>query len=419
MLIFTMLCVLLILAINPTIVGAGAAMMIILLVWFGQREKQILNPYFLFLPTPISLILYSQTVSTVFLPKMNQEVQLVIILGIFSYLAGLLTLRTERKTSDSRRPRNYSFYAFLILGLFPHLIGIARTGIPLFASDVNIAREHYLAPLIGQLILFLPVSILIAFREGSRKKVIIALAANFAGAAFMVSKFSLFFCIIFLIFGFVRYQGDKILPIRAGALTIALLMVTPLVFEATFSARDSVSQSEYFWRNNVSFGIKILDDFGDYLYLPYMYLTAPWSNFAYIYDMTSHFDYGARSVYAIASFLQVESLLSFEPRGIRRMPFNTHAYLSDFYLDFGLAGVVALSYLLGLLVKWAYIRAAKSGDLLDEAIWITIGFASMMLFFSNHFTTLTYPLLSLIAFKSYQVFGRATKYVRRPHNRLA
>lgn len=419
MLIFTMLCVLVILAINPTIAGTGAAMLIIILVWFGQREKKILNPYFLFLPTPISLILYSEAVSPVFLPKMNQEVQLVIILGIFSYLAGLLMIRTKHRTSGSRRPRDYSFYVFLILGLVPHLIGIATAGIPLFASDVNIAREQYLAPLIGQLIIFLPVTVLIAFKEGSRKKVIIALAANIAGAAFMVSKFALFFFLIFLIFGFVRYRGDKLLPIRAGAVAFALLIVTPLIFEATFSARDSAAQVEYFWRNNISFGMKIVDEYGDYIYLPYMYLTAPWSNFAYIYDITSNFDYGARSVYAVASFLQVESLLPFEPRGVRRLPFNTHAYLSDFYLDFGLAGIVALSYLLGLLVKWAYISAAKSGDLLDEAVWITIGFASMMLFFSNHFTTLSYPLVSLLAFKSYQGFGRATKYVRRPRNRLA
>lgn len=409
MLIISMILSVLILAINPSIVGAGAAVLIVILVWLGQRESQTVNPYYLFLSTPISLLLYSDSVSSIFLPEMSEQVQFVIILGMFSYLAGLLTLRNKALSGVVKEYRNYSFGAFLLIGLMPHLIGIARAGIPFLASDVNLARSAYLAPIIGQFILFLPLTIMVAFKEGSRKKVIISVAVNLISALLLVSKFTVVQFFIFFAFGFVRYQGRKIFPMTRAVAAVLVLVLTPLIFEAVFSMRDTAEQTDFFWRNEIFFGVPLFDEYADYLYLPYTYLTTPWSNFAYIYDVSSKFDYGARSIYGVASFFQLESFLTIEPREIRIPPFNTHAFLSDFYLDFGLFGVVGLSYLLGLLVKQAYVSAIRINDLLSEAIWVTIGFASFLLFFSNHFTNLSYPLVSLLVFSGYRFLSRMFK----------
>lgn len=401
MVIILFFCLVLILAVNPTLIGAGAAVLVVILIWLGKRESQTINPYVLFLTTPISLILYSESISPVFLPKMNTEVQLVILCGMFSYLAGLLTLSGKKVPGTIRKSRNYSFSIFLILGLTPHLIGIARGIIPPLMSDPSLARSQYLLPVIGQLILFLPITILIAFKDGSRKKMAISIVGNIIGSILLMSKFPLFLYIIFFAFGYFRHQGKRLLP-YPKVIAVFTLVLVPVIFNYIFEIRDDNDQSLYFWRNNISFSLPLLDLYGDYLYLPYIYLTSPWSNFTYIYDISNHLDYGSRSLYGILSFFQLDSLLVHAPPEIRMYPFNTHAYLTDFYLDFGLFGVFSLSYLLGIMVMQIYLKAIRSKDLIDEAIWIIFGFASFMLFFSNHFTNLSYPFISILFFSVYR-----------------
>ena len=78
--------------------------------------------------------------------------------------------------------------------------------------------------------------------------------------------------------------------------------------------------------------------------------------------------------------------------------------------------MVLLSFLLGFLVKWSYIAAQKSSDVLQEAIWMSFAFASFMLFFSNHFTGLSYPLISLVLFSVYR-FVRRLARARPQHQR--
>jgi oligosaccharide repeat unit polymerase len=116
--------------------------------------------------------------------------------------------------------------------------------------------------------------------------------------------------------------------------------------------------------------------------------------------------YGARSLYSLVSVLQLDGFFSIDERPIRAVQFNTHAYLSDFYLDFGVYGVVLLSYFLGAMVKFTYIYALQERDVLSESVWIAFAFASSMLFFSNHFTGLTYPILSFIFFHSYRAVSQ-------------
>ena len=98
------------------------------------------------------------------------------------------------------------------------------------------------------------------------------------------------------------------------------------------------------------------------------------------------------------------------PAGL--LMFNMSAQVQR--VPFGVVGVILLSFFLGMLVKWSYIAAQRSSDLLQEAIWVTFGFASFLLFFSNHFTSLSYPLISLVFFQFYRLVRRSTR-VRSPH----
>jgi oligosaccharide repeat unit polymerase len=113
------------------------------------------------------------------------------------------------------------------------------------------------------------------------------------------------------------------------------------------------------------------------------------------------------TLHSFLSVFQLDGFFDFVDRPVREVQFNTHGFLADFYLDFGVLGVVCLSYLLGMLVKLSYVLAVEKPDVLSQSAWLCVGFASFMLFFSNHFTGLSYPLLSVILFSSYRGISRS------------
>lgn len=394
------------LMINPSLVGAASAILAIILVQLGRRERQTVNPYFLFLSTPISLLLYSDTVSPTFLPAMDVSVQLMIIGGIFAYLAGMLTVRERRAAVQSATPPSYSFNAILALGLAPHLAGIATSGIPLLANDVNAARASYLLPIIGQFTIFLPVTMLIAFQRRHKPLILFSVAANVFFSFIMVSKFNIMFTGLFFFYAYFRYGGRTIFKINPAYLVIIGIVGVPFLFDTIFTIRESSAQIDYAWRQDVMFQSAFLAQYGDYTYLPFLYLTSPWSNFLYVVELNPQWSYGARSIYSLISVFQLDGFFSIDERPIRAVQFNTHAYLSDFYLDFGVYGIVLLSYFLGALVKFTYVHALQKRDVLSEGVWITFAFASFMLFFSNHFTGLTYVILSFILFNLYRAASK-------------
>jgi len=399
------------LAINPSLVGAASAVLIITLVWLGKREREAINPYFLFLSTPISLMLYNESVSETYLPALGLNVQLTIIAGIYAYLAGLLTISGNRQNYAPKKSPRYSFYLILFLGLTPHVIGVLTVGLPLLANDVDAAREAYLVPVLGQFMFFLPLSMLIAFQRRSKTMIFSSLALNAFFSVIVVSKFSIMFAGLFFLYSYFRYEGRQIFRVRPAYLMALAVVSTPLLFGFVFSARDNTSQSEYNWYQGTSFASELMNQYGDYTFLPYLYLTSPWSNFAYLFENDTDLTLGARTIFSLASIFQVDKLLSYEPREVRVSAFNTHAYLSDFFLDFHVPGVVILSFLLGCFVKWIYVRAQRSSDVLTEGIWVTFGFASFMLFFSNHFTGLGYPIVALLIFSVYRYARRLIIFV--------
>lgn len=401
------------LAINPSLVGSASAILSIILVLLGRREHQTVNPYFLFLSTPISLLLYSDSVSSTFLPAMDLSVQVLIIGGIFAYLAGMLTVNGGRSAMPTANPPSYSFNAILALGLAPHLAGIATVGIPLLAADVNAARASYLLPIFGQFTIFLPVTMLIAFQKRNKPLILVSVVTNVFFSFIVASKFSVMFTGLFFFYAYFRYGGRTLFKINPAYLVIFALLGVPFLFDAIFTVRENTDQIAYAWRRDVMFQSVFLDLYGDYTYLPYLYLTAPWSNFYYVVELHPEWSYGARSLYSMISVFQLDSFFITDERPIRAVQFNTHAYLSDFYLDFGVYGVVFFSYFLGVLVKLTYINALKKRDVLSESVWICFAFASFMLFFSNHFTGLTYPILSFIFFNLYRAISQAAMHRHR------
>lgn len=395
------------LIINLSVMSAACTVLVFLLLWMARKERNPINPYILFLTTPISLLLYTDTLNQQYLPGIQMTTQLLIVGGIYSYLLGLLMLRKRSLSPTPGQLFIPSFWSILAIGLLPHVLGILVAGIPILANDVNAARQSYVIPIIGQFTIFLPLSMLIAFRNKNRFMVLISAVLSIFLSFGVASKFTITLTFLFLIFAYYRYDGRKMFRIRPIYLSLIAVVSVPFLFESIFSVREDVKQLNTKWREEIVFNSSLLETYGDYTYLPFLYLTTPWSNFSYIIEEDLEATYGARTIHPIASIFQLDGLLDIEQRPVRMSAFNTHAYLSDFYLDFGPFGVFLLSFLLGLLVKWSYLRMLRTPDVLNEGAWIAIGFASLMLFFSNHFTGLTYPILALILFNSYRRLGKS------------
>ncbi len=392
---------------NFSVLSVGAALLLIALVSLGRRSSNPVNPYFLFATTPLALLLYSSSVSTYFLPPLELQTQLIVLAGASAYVLGLILVSGARTSNEDPPERSYSFWLILTLGLIPHGLGIATAGIPLLAADIEVARQGYVLPVVGQLMMFLPLAMLVAFRQRNRRRIVITAVLNF-GLGFMVlAKFNLLFAGLAFLFGYQQYGGSSLFRLKVWHLMVAGTLAVPMIFAANFAIREGAAQTDFNWRGEVLFQSALLDRFGDFTYLPYLYLTTPLSNFAYVTEVSTDRSYGARSTHSVVSILQLDGLLDVEERPIRALPFNTHTYLSDFYIDFGAAGAVLMSFFLGLLVKWVYVNARRRPDVINEGIWICVGFASFMLFFSNHFTGHTYPLLALVMFRGYRFVSRS------------
>ena len=58
-------------------------------IYLGFKQKFILNPYFCFVLTPFSLMIYTHTVSPRFLTELDNVVYIVAICSFWAFLAGL------------------------------------------------------------------------------------------------------------------------------------------------------------------------------------------------------------------------------------------------------------------------------------------------------------------------------------------
>ena len=390
---------------NFSILSLGSAALCILLLFLGSREKSILNPYYIFFPAAFSPIIYVQTFSQNILIEIPLYVQFLIILGNTSFLVGLLMLSKQKKQAIKMNTLD-PFWLILIIGLTPHIIGLLTVGIPILSDLHRDERSQYVIPVIGQLIIFLPVCILIAFKRKDIFLIGLSCLLNIVLSFFVGSKSLIFLTMFFIIYGILSQQ-KKTTFLSTGLVLIFLIIFTPFIFVFTaYSSNDLYII--YYWESQVDFGNSLIESLGNGVTLPYLYATTSWSNFTWAIESEMPYTLGARSFYSFSSVFQFDSYLAEPP--IYSFPFNTHAYLTDYYLDFGPIGIIIFPFLMGMLLKHAYLLKCSSDDIFDKAIYIFLAYPALLLFFSNHYTEQSYPLVAFILLNIFKQFFRKPKY---------
>lgn len=376
----------------------------------GLKKKFILNPYFLLIPTLFSLMVYNPRFSS-FLISIPYHIYLIIFLGVISFLLGLIfsdkikiTTRSQEKTILKTRNKKL-FWIALFLGLIPHIIGFIKGGFPIFnPNDIRELRENYLPAGLSYFTFFLPLTIIIAFILKNRKLIIISIFLNGFISVVRVSKFDILIFALFLFFSYVKYGKSNFTAKKKYLSAISIFFAVPFIFDWFYSLRNLNGSDKL---NYLSSSTLISENLSLAISLPYLYFTSAWSNFTQTIQSIGEFNFGVYTFAPFISALQMEDLISYNSsKVIYKWPFNTHAFLTDYYMDFGIIGIIIIPFLVGFLVHYSYSKSIIANDPIKDGQFLVLGIPTLMLFFSNHFTSVGYPFIVYILYGILGLFPR-------------
>lgn len=376
----------------------------------GIKKQNIFNPYFLFSITLLSLTFYNPKFSS-FLMNIPYDVYLLIFFGITSFLIGLITVdkigkkKKQSEVANIQTMNKKLFWIALVIGLIPHIIGINKVGIPLFnPNNLTELRSNYLPAGLSYLIFFLPLTITIAFANKNNKLISLSVMLNLFFSVIMVSKFDIAVFIFFFLFSYLKYGTKKLTTFKKHFIFIGILAVIPYIFAWSYSLRNQTEAvNSKFLLSNTFFS----QEFSNAISLPYFYFTTAWSNFAQTILSVQEFNYGAYTFYPFFSALQIEDLISYvSSKTIYIHPFNTFSFLTDYYMDFGIIGLIICPFLLGILVFHSYKKSIMATNPIIDGQFIILALPTLLLFFSNHFTSVGYPFIVYIL---YGIIGKVAR----------
>ena len=371
----------------------------LILLTHARKESVLINPYSLFVSTPASLIVYNSSVSSYYLPPLSFKTQLFILLSLLCFFLGL---RIGNKIKlRYRHSQIYNGWHFILIGLIPYAIGYLYVGWPLLAGNPDQVKSLFFQPVIGQLSLFYTAGLVVYFRKRKTKEVIILSILFLVLSVLVLAKLAVLMTVLGIVFLSSRYYRALF---KGNKVTIVLFFIF-FLFISLFSILGNlrnVDNVKFAWEDEIHFNNETLDKYGEFLYAPYYYFVTPWTNLEYNIENWDEFGHGVFISKPIVSLLQLDQHFSVEKKMIRNDPWNTHTFLADFYCDFGFVGSLVTTFFLGSFVTIIYRKAIVSGNTLDEALWIYTGCAVLMMFFSNHFTSVGYPVIALVLFYMYR-----------------
>lgn len=369
-------------------------------VYRGLHEDYYINPYILFSLTPLSLMIYSDQVSSYFLRPLNQRTWIIAIINMLAFLTAM-TQANRKLVSELdlnrlsfmsvERPaqslRTHAIFLFAI-GKMPDLI--------LMATGISIPFGHFFS-----MCQFLGIAV--AYKSGYKK-----LSYVFCGLYFIVSLLTTFNKTNFLMLALVlliclegevesKKQRKKVILITILGAVFLVAIAFPLkdflsrggsinnFFESDLNALPAYFASRVNWNGPVQ------------LMMPYMYFTTPWNNLQFVMETMREHTYGLWLMKPFLSYIQVaRNIDAYNALTPYQSAFNTYGYITIQYVDFGMIGSAFSSLVLGVLVGKVYRRYRYCPDGFNIGCYGLVACATLEMFFSNHFFGQSYPFTILI-----------------------
>lgn len=356
----------------------------------GREEKYFINPYYLFVLVPLSLLIY-RNISN-YTMELSVSTWILAIINMSSYIIAVDFTPANRKLKrcigvgkDNILIRNTLI--LLLLGFTPTIFQLVfGRALPL-ASVMN---------------LFSTAAIVCAFKSKNKYLIIFVIASFAFSWIGYVSKSSILtFCITCLICYEKYYISTKNQRKKLIILSSVAVVVMILAFGFANQDRENVSGSaavEYYTKYG-----GLVWDRNDNLLMPYMYLTTPWTNLQYVVETQNTRSYGLWLLKPLIGYFQLDGFFSSYYRMRAYSNFNTFTYIACNFKDFGYWGSCISSIFLGFFSKKIYSRYCRSKSPLDAACYVLVAQAILEMFFSNEFFTQSFPFTIVIIMGIYKL----------------
>lgn len=378
-------------------------------IYMGRKETFILNPFWLFSITPLSLLLYNDNVSRIYLQKLTSKTWGLAILNIIAFsmtlFISLKIMRRKKGIIANEQPDKIAYLkqnSVIMMGIsfIPVLYRMLFGKVMLFTSVISLCVY---------------VSIIMGIKTKEKRWIIGILLIAALRFLFAFNKTELVFFLIVIVTGIEKYyelSSKSKIKIFLGLVVSALFMLFVAFPLKTYVQDNGGNIVDFFTKN-----VKVVYDYGqridwsgpEVLKMPYMYLVTAWNNVQYVLETQNTRTYGLWFVKPILGYFQLsgifDSLYELKPYS----SFNTYTYITVLFKDFGYFGSAIGSFFLGWFVAKMYYWYTISQDSWKVSCYSLTAIAVFEMFFSNHFFGLSYPftivLLYFVFEKCFRVKG--------------
>lgn len=367
-------------------------------IFRGIKEDYIINPYILFTIVPVSLLMYDITVSKHYLVELRSDTYNLAIYNTVMVLLGFSVggcvkfhygnVWEKGEYQDESHLSRHGI-RLMFLGLFPTLYGCVFGLGHLVSLDLNSLKAVVNSmPLSSIFQLFLYLGLMISLKSKDRKAIILSICGIAISVIINFSKTTVVMAsICLLIFFYDLSQSNR--KVRKYFI-ISVISALVLVF-ASFTIYNNIrfdyDINEYF--DNLGY----VGNVSNNLFLPIMYVISPWCNLQYIVDTTTSYSSGLWILKPFLGYLQLDQNFGNAFELVPRFgAFNTYTFISVYYRDFGFVGSGICSFVLAMYIMYIYKLKRKFADSpYVSTIFALNMYATVMMFFNNHFQQLSYP----------------------------
>lgn len=336
---------------------------------------------------------------------------IVMILGMGAfYLGSLFSYKTTENTSNVINYNENKFAViikilFLII-LFAYFYTWYKLGPPPLFSEIDRA-SYYLPSIEAAYLLIYLLSFLLIYDFFSKKVLGNMFYFYMFSVLFMIgtrtNKFSIvyIFFMFFIVFNILK-RRIKIKTFIMIGISIILLFVVMYSFVYN---NIYISSSLRYTLNDMVISPKL-----SFLVDPYIYIMCNFENLNnYIINGPDRLFFGAVSFRSVFSILNVDYFTSdilAAWRGTLQYPWlTTGSMFKDFYMDFGLIGIIIMPFIIGLVSTKVYRTARQRKSIFACYLYTAATYSICMSFFTNYFSSSDFIINMIVALIASKVIG--------------
>lgn len=380
-------------------------------------DSFLFNPYLFFALTPISLMIYDVGVSEHYLIELEQNTYNLVFWNFLCLLAGFALAKKYRVTigkkefvskwagTNTLSSKELSKHAWILIGLgmLPSLYGCLKGMEYLLSLQLYSLKSVVVSmPLSSVFQLFIYPAVICAIFSRNKKTIFSVISLAVFSVAVNFSKTTIVMLSVTVL---IAYYNSVAKASRRKKTAFVLLLCAALVF--FYFSFDIYNNMRHDYDTNKYFSsLGYIGNISENWFLVVMYLISPWANLQHIVHTTQAHTWGLWAIKPFLGYLQLdtalENIYSLVPL---HTAFNTYTFISPFYRDFGFWGSGLESFILGIYIMRVYklFKDNKKSPFVNS-INAMVAYATVMLFFNNHFLQLSYPITIYIIMILYRKF---------------